>query len=70
MLLNQGVNHERNKTFYLQQNYNAKIGSWSFKNRLNNILSLLGNKWLDHNQTSVKKVLRNIIKEDIPVKFS
>ncbi len=55
-LLNQGVHHERNKTFYLQQNNNSKIGRWSFKNRLNNILSLLGDKWLDQSQTGVKKM--------------
>jgi hypothetical protein len=68
--LNQGVYHERNKTFYLQQNNNAKIGRWSFENRLNNILSLLGDKWLDENQTAVKKMLNNIIKENIPAKCS
>jgi hypothetical protein len=69
-LLNQGVHHERYKTFYLQQNNNAKIGRWSFENRLNNILSLLGDKWLDQSQTTVKKMLNNIIKENIPAKCS
>ena len=34
-LLTQGVHDERNKTFYLQQNNNAKIGRWSFESRLN-----------------------------------
>ncbi len=70
-LLNQGVHHECNKTFfYLQQNNNAKIERWSFENRLNNILSLLGDKWLDQSQTAVKKMLNNIIKENIPAKCS
>ena len=69
-LLTQGVHHERNKTFYLQQNNNAKIGRWSFENRLNNILSLLGDTWLDQSQTAVKKMLNNIIKENIPAKCS
>jgi len=69
-LLTQGVHHERNKTFYLQQNNNAKIGRWSFENRLNNILSLLSDTWLDQSQTAVKKMLNNIIKENIPAKCS
>jgi hypothetical protein len=67
-LLNQGIHHERNKTFYLKQNNIGKIGRLSFENRLNNILGLLGDKWLDQSQTTVKKMLNDIIKENIPAK--
>ena len=67
-LLNQGIHHERNKTFYLQQNNIGKIGKMSLENRLNNILCLLGDKWLDHSLTTVKKMLNDIIKENIPAK--
>jgi len=67
-LLNQGIHHERNKTFYLQQNNIGKIGRLSLENRLNNILSLLGDKWLDQSLTSVKKMLNETIKENIPAK--
>jgi hypothetical protein len=65
-LLNQGIHHERNKTFYLKQNNIGKIGRLSFENRLNNILGLLGDKWLDQSQTTVKKMLNDIIKENLP----
>ena len=67
-LLNQGIHHERNKTFYLQQNNIGKIGKMALENRLNNILCLLGDKWLDHSLTTVKKMLNDIIKENIPAK--
>ena len=67
-LLNQGIHHECNKTFYLQQNNIGKIGKLSFENRLNNILCLLGDKWLDQGLTAVKKMLIDVIKENIPAK--
>jgi hypothetical protein len=57
-----------NKTFYLQQNNIGKIGRLSLENRLNNILSLLGDKWLDQSLTAVKKMLNETIKENIPAK--
>jgi hypothetical protein len=69
-LLNQAIHHERNKTFYLQQNNIGKVGRLSLENRLNNILSLIGDKWMDQSLTTVKKMLNDIIIENIPAKYS
>ena len=66
--LTQGIHHERNKTFYLQQNNIGKIGKLSFENRLNNILCLFCDTWLDQGLTAVKKMLIDVTKENIPAK--
>ncbi len=68
-LLTQGFHHECQKTFYLKQNNIAEIGRFSFENRLNNVLSLLGDNWLDLSQVSVKRVLNNTILQNIPAKY-
>jgi len=69
-LLNQGYHHERNKTFYLHQDNTSKIGRLAFANRLNDILSLLGDSWLDLSQAIMKQMLKNIILQKIPAKFA
>ncbi len=69
LLLTQGFHHERQKTFYLKQNNIAEIGRFSFENRLNNILCLLGDNWLDLSQVSVKRMLNDIILQNIPAKY-
>jgi hypothetical protein len=68
-LLTQGFHHERQKTFYLKQNNIAEIGRFSFENRLNNVLCLLGDNWLDLSQVSVKRMLNDIILQNIPAKY-
>ena len=67
-LLTQGLHHERTKTFYLRPSNTQIIGKLSFENRLNDILCLLGDKWLDQSQVTVKKMLNEIIKQKIPAK--
>jgi hypothetical protein len=68
-LLTQGFHHEPQKTFYLKQNNIAEIGRFSFENRLNNVLCLLGDNWLDLDQVSVKRMLNDIILQNIPAKY-
>jgi hypothetical protein len=65
-LLTQGSHHERTQTFHMRQNHNGHIGKLAFKNRLNNILRLLGDKWLDQCQVRVKKLLCDTIRQKIP----
>jgi hypothetical protein len=79
-LFTQGFHYERQKTFYLKQNNIGKtfylkqnniglIGRFSFENRLNNALCLLGDNWLDLSQVYVKRMLEEIILQNIPVKY-
>ena len=67
-LLTQGSHHERTQTFHLRQNHNGNIGKLAFENRLNNILCLLGDKWLDQSQVTVKKFLYDTIKQKVSAK--
>ncbi len=55
-------------TFHMYQSHNGNIGKLALENRLNNILCLLGDKWLDQSQVTVKKFLYNTIKQTIPAK--
>ncbi len=55
-LLTQGFHYEHQKTFYLKQNNIGEIGRFSFENRPNNVLCLLGDNWLDLSQVSVKRM--------------
>jgi hypothetical protein len=68
-LLTQGFHHECQKTAYLKQNNIAEIGRFSFENRLNNVLCLLGDNWLGLCQVSVKRILKDIILQNIPAKY-
>jgi hypothetical protein len=68
-LLTQGFHHEHQKTFFLKQNNIKEIGRFSFENRLNNVLCLLGDNWLDLSQVSVKRMLNDIILQTIPAKY-
>ena len=63
-----GFHHDQTKTFYLRQNNSQNIGKLSFENRLNDILCLLGDKWLDQSQVTVKRMLNEIIKRNVPAK--
>ncbi len=67
-LFTQGFHYERQKTFYLKQNNIAEIGRFSFENRLNNVLCVLGDNWLDLSQVSVKRMLNDTILQNIPAK--
>jgi hypothetical protein len=68
-LLTQGFHYERQKTFFLKQNNIGEIGRFSLENRLNNVLCLLGDNWLDLSQVSVKRMLNDIILQNIPAKY-
>ena len=67
-LLNQGCHNERNSFFYLHPENSEKIGRFSFANRLNNILELLDDKWLDQSVETMKKTLKVVIQNNIPAK--
>ena len=67
-LLTQGRHNDRNSTFYLNPENSRKIGKFSFANRLNNIIEMLGDNWLDLNLEMVKKTLKIVIKNNIPAK--
>jgi hypothetical protein len=67
-LLSQGFHHSRKKTFYIQQTNRENVGKLSFEKRLNQILCVLGEDWLDQIQNIVKSLLHNIIVEKIQAK--
>ena len=52
----------------MRQNNSQNIGKLSVENRLNDILCLLGDKWLDQSQVTVKRMLNEIIKRNVPAK--
>ena len=65
-LLNQGAHHERNFHYYM--NYFKQSGNFAFPNRLNDILSLLGDSWLDQSNCTVKKIVKKQVLEKVPAK--
>jgi len=67
-LLNQGKHHNRNSNFYLQQNNHQRVGKFAFANRLNDIVPILGDQWLDQSEYTMKKTVKKIILDKIPAK--
>jgi len=51
-----------------QQSNREKVGKFSFANRLNDIIPLLSDVWLDENEKEMKKTLKTIILETVPAK--
>jgi len=52
----------------VQQSNREKVGKFSFANRLNDIIPLLSDVWLDENEKQMKKTLKTIILETVPAK--
>jgi len=69
-LLNQGAHNKRNATFYLHQNNLEAVGKFAFANRLNNIVSILGDRFLDESEFMMKKTVKRTVLEKIPAKCS
>jgi hypothetical protein len=67
-LLLQGSHNKRQRTFCIQQSNQDKAGKFSFVNRLNDIVPLLGEVWLDGSEKQMKKTLKTKILEIIPAK--
>ena len=67
-LLLQGSHNKRQHTFCIQQSNQDKAGKFSFVNRLNDIVPLLGDAWLDESEKQMKKTLKTKILEIIPAK--
>ena len=67
-LLLQGSQNNRQQTFFIQQSNREKVGKFSFANRLNDIVPLLGHVWLDVGEKQMKKMLKSTILEIVPAK--
>ena len=67
-LILQGTHNKRQRIFQLQQSNSERVGKFSFANRLNDIVPLLSDSWLDNNEYSMKRLLKNKILETIPAK--
>jgi hypothetical protein len=67
-LLLQGNHNKRQKKFHLQQSNMERVGKFSFANRLNDIIPLLSDSWLDESEKQMKKTLKTKILEIVPAK--
>ena len=67
-LLLQGSHNKRQRTFVIQQSNREKVGKFSFANRLNDIVPLLSDTWLDESEKQMKKTLKTMILETVPAK--
>jgi len=45
-----------------------RVGKFSFANRLNDIIPLLSDSWLDKSEKQMKKTLKDKILESVPAK--
>ena len=45
-----------------------RVGKFSFTNRLNDIIPLLSDRWLDESEKQMKKTLKTKILEIVPAK--
>jgi len=67
-----GGGHESTKKchvlFHLQQSNMERVGKFSFTNRLNDIIPLLSDSWLDVSEKQMKKTLKDKILEIVPGK--
>jgi hypothetical protein len=67
-LLLQGSHNIRQKIFHLQQSNMERVGKFSFANRLNDIIPLLSDTWLDESEKLMKRTLKSKILEIVPAK--
>ena len=67
-LLLQGSHNTRKQNFYMHQSNQGMTGKFAFGNRLNDIIPLLCDNWLDKNVYSMKKASKTLILEEIPAK--
>jgi hypothetical protein len=67
-LLLQGAHNKRQGIFHLQQSNMERVGKFSFANRLNDIIPLLSDSWLDMSEKQMKKKLKDKILEIVPAK--
>ena len=67
-LITQGQHLSRTSTFHMQLVASSKAGTFSFSNRLNDSLSLMGDKFLDMSEYAMKKTTKNIISSLVPAK--
>ncbi len=67
-LLLQGSHNKRQQTFFIQQSNKDKVGKFSFANRLNDIVPLLSDAWLNESEKQMKKTLKTLILETVPAK--
>jgi len=67
-LLLQGSHNRRQKIFHIQQSNTERVGKFSFANRLNDIIPLLSDSWLDESEQQMKKTLKTKILENVPAK--
>jgi hypothetical protein len=67
-LLLHGAHNKRQGIFHLQQSNMERVGKFSFANRLNDIIPLLSDSWLDMSEKQMKKKLKDKILEIVPAK--
>jgi hypothetical protein len=67
-LITQGQHLNRLSRFHMQLVATSKAGTFSFANRLNDSLSMMGDTFLDMTEFSMKKTIRNIISSNVPAK--
>jgi len=65
----QGAHNKRQGIFHLQQSNMERVGKFSFANRLNDIIPLLSDSWLDKSEKQMKKTLKDKILEIVPAKY-
>ncbi len=54
-LLLHGSHNKQQKKFHVQQSNTKRVGKFSFANRLNDIIPLLSDSWLDKSESQMKK---------------
>jgi len=54
--------------YHLQQSNMEIVGKFIFSNRLNDIIPLLSDSWLDKSEKQMKKTLKDKILEIVPAK--
>ncbi len=67
-LLLQGSHNKRQRTFFILQSNREKVGKVCISNRLNDIIPLFSDVWLDENEKQMKKTLKTMILETVPAK--
>jgi len=67
-LLLQGSHNKRQQNFFIQQSNRERIGKFCFSNRLNDIVPLLNDVWLDESEKQMKKTLKTLVLETVPAK--
>jgi len=55
-------------TFFIQQTNREKVGKVCFANRLNDIVPLLSDAWLNESERQMKKTLKTLILETVPAR--